>query len=59
RNDPNSRNYMDLALTPVAADDFDSFEMYAANEAAKSTVVKIRGQAQGRAADKNTLVKIG
>ena len=59
RNDPNSRNYMDLALTPVAADDFDSFEMFAANEAAKSTVVKIRGQAQGRAADKNTLVKIG
>ncbi len=59
RNDPNSRNYMDLALTPVAADDFDSFEMFAANEAAKSTVVKIRGQAQGRTADKSTLVKIG
>ena len=40
--DPNARNYTDLALTPVADQDFDSFEMFTVSAAAKSAVSKVR-----------------
>jgi hypothetical protein len=42
KKDPNKRNYMDLALTPVVDDEFDSFEIFKATDAAKSAVAKIR-----------------
>jgi radical SAM superfamily enzyme YgiQ (UPF0313 family) len=40
--DPNARNYTDLALTPVADEDYDSFEMFNVSEAAKSAASKVR-----------------
>ena len=51
RRDPAARNYTDVALTPVADGEFDSFEMFTANDAAKSAVMKTRGRAPARAAD--------
>ncbi|MDQ2945269.1 MAG: radical SAM protein, partial [Acidobacteriota bacterium] len=51
RRDPAARNYMDVALTPVVDDDFDSFEMFKASDGAKSEVMKVRGH--------RDLVKIG
>src|ERR1035438_1824845 len=44
RRDPAARNYMDVALTPVADEEFDSFEMFTASDATKSEVMKMRGQ---------------
>jgi hypothetical protein len=49
KRDPEARNYTDLALTPVAADDFDSYEMFATSEAARSEAAKVHA----------SLVKIG
>ena len=43
KRDPNARNYMDLALTPVLADEFDSYEMFSVSDSAKSAVAKARG----------------
>ena len=57
RRDPAARNYMDVALTPVAAEEFDSYEIFNASESAKSEVMKMRGHAPVVAAEK-TLVKI-
>jgi radical SAM superfamily enzyme YgiQ (UPF0313 family) len=42
KHDPEARNYMDLALTPVVDDEFDSLEMFTATAAAKSAVTKVR-----------------
>jgi hypothetical protein len=42
KRDPNRLTYTDVALTPVAEEDFDSFEMFTVSDAAKSAVVKIR-----------------
>ena len=42
KRDPDARNYKDLALTPVMDDDFDSYEMFSASDAAKSAVTKVR-----------------
>jgi hypothetical protein len=56
--DPNARNYTDLALTPVTDEDYDSFEMFAASDAAKSEVGKLRKPSDGRAAVSKTLVRI-
>ena len=36
KRDPNARNYTDRALSPVLADEFDSYEMFSTSEAAKS-----------------------
>ena len=58
RRDPAARNYTDVALTPVADDDFDALEMFTNTESAKSEAVKVRGAA-ARLAQKSTLVKIG
>jgi hypothetical protein len=44
RRDPAARNYMDVALTPVADEEFDSYELFTTSEAAKSAVQKMRGQ---------------
>ena len=49
KHSPEARNYKDLALTPVAEDDFDSYEMYSATEAAKSAVTKVRKPGSGGA----------
>jgi radical SAM superfamily enzyme YgiQ (UPF0313 family) len=57
RRDPLARKYTDVALTPVADEEFDSFEMFTASDATKSEVLKMRGQAPVSAAD-STLVKI-
>ncbi len=56
KKDPNARNYTDLALTPVAEDDFDTFELFSATEAAKSAVTKARSHSH---AGGEQLVKIG
>jgi hypothetical protein len=58
RRDPAARNYMDVALTPVADEEFDSFEMFTASDATKSEVMKMRGQPPVSAAQNPTLVKI-
>jgi hypothetical protein len=42
KHDPHARDYMDLALTPVAEDDFDSYEMFSNSESAKSAASKAR-----------------
>jgi radical SAM superfamily enzyme YgiQ (UPF0313 family) len=42
KRDPKARDYTDLALTPVLADEFDSYEMFLTSEAAKSEVTKLR-----------------
>ncbi|MGD0776389.1 MAG: radical SAM protein [Candidatus Solibacter sp.] len=57
RRDPAARHYTDVALTPVADEEFDSFEMFTASDATKSEVMKMRGQPPVSAAD-STLVKI-
>jgi radical SAM superfamily enzyme YgiQ (UPF0313 family) len=44
RKDPNAKNYMDTALTPVTDDEFDSFEIFTHTEESKSAVMKMRGQ---------------
>ena len=59
RRDPAARNYMDVALTPVVDDDFDSFEMFKTSDGAKSEVMKVRGHASTAGAGKSDLVKIG
>ncbi len=59
RRDPEARNYTDVALTPVADEEFDSFEIFTATDAAKAAVMKMRGQTPAPAAEKSTLVKIG
>ena len=47
KRDPEARNYKDLALTPVVDDDFDSYEMFSTNDAAKSAVTKVRKPGTG------------
>ena len=47
KRDPEARNYKDLALTPVADDDFDSYELFSATDAAKSAVTKVRKPGSG------------
>ncbi len=42
KKDPNKRNYMDVALTPVVDNDLDTFELFSASDAAKTAVAKIR-----------------
>ena len=56
--DPTARQYTDLALTPVAPDEFDAFEMFSSSASAKSAVSKARGQAESRGPRQSTLVKI-
>ena len=42
KRDPAARQYKDLALTPVVDDDYDSYELFSATDAAKSAVTKVR-----------------
>ena len=42
KRDPNARGYMDMALTPVVDDEFDSLELFTATAAAKLAVTKVR-----------------
>ena len=42
KHDPDAAKYMDTALTPVSEDDFDSFELFNVNEAARSAAGKAR-----------------
>jgi len=42
KRDPKAREYTDLALTPVLADEFDAYEMFSTSESAKSEVSKLR-----------------
>jgi len=58
RRDPAARNYTDMALTPVTDEEFDSFEMFTARDAAKSAVMKMRGQTPASVVEKSTPVKI-
>jgi hypothetical protein len=55
--DPNARNYTDLALTPVADEDYDSFEMFNVSEAAKTAVSKVR-KPESRAAKADSVFQI-
>ena len=55
KRDPKARQYTDLALTPVMADEFDAYEMFSSTESAKSAVSKVRQPGDARAG----LVKIG
>ncbi len=49
KRDPNARDYMDTALTPVRDDDFDALEMFSVTEAARSASAKARRDAAARA----------
>jgi radical SAM superfamily enzyme len=42
KDDPDAAHYRDTALTPVTEDDFDSFELFTVNDAAKTAVEKVR-----------------
>jgi hypothetical protein len=42
KQDPNAASYNDLALTPPADDEFDSYEMFAISESAKAAAAKMR-----------------
>ena len=59
KRDPEARNYMDLALTPVVDDEFESYEMFNASESAKSAATKGRSRIESKVAEKSALVKIG
>jgi hypothetical protein len=58
KRDPNAREYTDLSLTPIVADEFDSYEMFTATESAKSAVSKVRHPDEPRATGRNVLVTI-
>ncbi|MDT7951676.1 MAG: B12-binding domain-containing radical SAM protein [Acetobacteraceae bacterium] len=45
KKDPNARNYMDEALTPVRDDEMDVLEMFNVNEAARTATAKIKRDA--------------
>jgi hypothetical protein len=47
KHDPDALTYTDLALTPVVDDEFDSYEMFSASDAAKAVVTKERKGAPG------------
>ncbi len=42
KRDPKARDYMDIALTPVADDDADSYEMLSQSKSANRELVKIQ-----------------
>ena len=42
--DPNRRNYMDLALTPVPDDELESLEMFQVSDAARASAAKAKKQ---------------
>ena len=48
KRDPGARDYMDQALTPVAADELDTLEIFTHNAAAKSAVSKARREEEAR-----------
>jgi len=58
KRDPRAREYSDLALTPVRADDFDCYEMFSTSEAAKSEVSKLRHPSDSGMERKAVLVNI-
>ncbi len=58
KQDPGARDYTDLALTPVAEDEFDHYEMFSSTESAKSMVTKIRHPSDARAGSRPALVRI-
>ena len=47
-NDPKRREYMDVALTPVAADDFEKLAMFHDTAGGEAAVAKRRGEDQAR-----------
>jgi hypothetical protein len=49
KRDPQARDYMDQALTPVVENELDTLEMFTANDAAKAAVSKARREDQARA----------
>ncbi len=59
KRDPHAREYSDVALTPIVEEDFDSFELFTATDAAKAAATKARKPSPARAAGQSTLVKIG
>jgi hypothetical protein len=42
KRDPNARNYMDTALTPVSADEIETLEMFNVTDAARAAATKAR-----------------
>ena len=58
RKNPAARNYTDVALTPVAEEEFDSLELFNADAATKSAVMQMRGRAAVHAAGESALQKI-
>ena len=49
QNDPASKTYRDLALTPVDSAEDEELEMFDLNEDAKAAVAKAKGEAEARA----------
>ncbi len=49
KRDPNARDYMDAALTPVLADEFESHEMFTVSAAAAAAVEKHHKDERARA----------
>jgi radical SAM superfamily enzyme YgiQ (UPF0313 family) len=48
KRDPNARNYMDEALTPVRDDDLDTLEMFSVTAAARNATDKVKRDAKAR-----------
>ncbi|HKO06315.1 MAG TPA: radical SAM protein, partial [Alphaproteobacteria bacterium] len=49
QNDPHARDYMDEAITPVAAEELDTLAMFTHSDAAKTAVGKAHHEAEARA----------
>jgi radical SAM superfamily enzyme YgiQ (UPF0313 family) len=50
KRDPNARNYMDEALTPVRDEDLDVLEMFNVSDAARAATAKVKRDAAARVA---------
>ena len=59
KGDPEARNYMDIALTPVTDGDLDSYEMFTATEAGKTAASSVRKPAVAVAAAATAVAEVG
>jgi hypothetical protein len=50
KRDPEARNYLDTALSPVRDDEFDELDIFKASDAARAAVERVRDQRGAAAA---------
>jgi hypothetical protein len=59
KQNPEARNYTDLALTPVLDDEFDAYEMFSKSDSARGEVEKLRHPDEAHHRGGAALVNIG